>query len=138
MWGIITSRNWCWYPLISRKWRWYPPVGLVLFALFLLALVLHTLFERLTPYTSEATLQPPVVGLAPNVSGTIVSVSVQDNQTVHAGDRLFRIDPLPCEAALQQAEANLFDAVQRVGASAAALSAAAAAEDSATGKQSSN
>ena len=94
MWGIITS----------RKWRWYPPVGLVLFALFLLALVLHTLFDRLTPYTSEATLQAPVVGVAPNVSGTIVSVSVQDNQTVHAGDRLFRIDPLRYEAALQQAE----------------------------------
>ena len=116
MWGIITS----------RKWRWYPPVGLVLFALFLLALVLHTLFDRLTPYTSEATLQAPVVGVAPNVSGTIVSVSVQDNQMVHAGDRLFRIDPLRYEAALQQAEANLSDAVQRVGASAAALSAAAA------------
>jgi multidrug resistance efflux pump len=116
MWGIITS----------RKWRWYPPVGLVLLALFLLALVLHTLFDRLTPYTSEATLQAPVVGVAPNVSSTIVSVSVQDNQTVHAGDPLFRIDPLRYEAALQQAEANLSDAVQRVGASAAALSAAAA------------
>jgi len=37
MWGIITSRKWRWHPL-SRKWRWYPPVGLVLFALFLLAL----------------------------------------------------------------------------------------------------
>jgi hypothetical protein len=49
MWGIITSRKWRWHPL-SRKWRWYPSVGLVLFALFLLALVLHTLFDRLTPW----------------------------------------------------------------------------------------
>ena len=90
---------------------------MVLFALFLLALILHTLFDRLTPYTSEATLQAPVVGVAPNVSGTIMTVSVHDNQPVHAGDPLFRIDPLRFEAALKQAEANLSDAVQRVGAS---------------------
>jgi len=96
MWGIITSRKWRWHPL-PRKWRWYPPVGLVLFALFLLALVLHTLFDRLTPYTSEATLQAPVVGVAPNVSGTIVSASVQDNQTVHVGDHLANSRRILCE-----------------------------------------
>src|SRR6266487_2141377 len=101
-------------------------VGPVLFALFLIGLVLHTLFDRLTPYTSEATLQAPVVGVAPNVSGTIVSVRVQDNQPVHAGDRLLRIDPQRFEAAVKQAEANLSDATQRVGASTAALAAAAA------------
>jgi multidrug resistance efflux pump len=110
----------------TRRRRWLPPVGLLLFVLFLVGLVLHTLFDRLTPYTSEATLQAPVVGVAPNVSGTIIAVSVQDNQRVHAGDRLFRIDPLRFEATLKQAEANLSDAVQRVGASTAALSAAAA------------
>src|ERR1700755_3354230 len=87
--------------------------GVILFALFLLALVLHTVFDRLTPYTSEATLQAPVVGVAPNVSGTIVSVAVQDNQPVHGGEPLFRIDPLRFEAALKQAEANLSAAVQR-------------------------
>jgi multidrug resistance efflux pump len=112
--------------IISRKRRWAPPVGVALLALFLLALLLHTLFDRLTPYTSEATLQAPVVGVAPNVSGTIISVSVRDNQSVHAGEPLFRIDPLRFEAALKQAEANLSDAVQRVGASTAALSGAAA------------
>ena len=101
-------------------------MGLSLFLLFLAALVLHTLFDRLTPYTSEATLQAPVVGVAPNVSGTIVSVSVQDNQAVHAGDLLFKIDPQRFEVALKQAEANLSNAVQSVGASTAALSAAAA------------
>jgi multidrug resistance efflux pump len=55
---------------IITKVALVPPIGLVLFTLFLLALVLHTLFDRLTPYTSEATLQAPVVGVAPNVSGT--------------------------------------------------------------------
>jgi multidrug resistance efflux pump len=106
--------------------RRFSVVGLTLFVLFLVGLVLHTLFDRVTPYTSEATLQAPVVGVAPNVSGTIVSVSVQDNQPVKVGDRLFRIDPQRFEAAVKQAEANLNDATQRVGASTAALEAAAA------------
>jgi len=49
--------------------------GVALFALFLLALVLHTVFDRLTRYTSEAMLQAPVVGIAPNVSGTITATA---------------------------------------------------------------
>lgn len=102
------------------------PVGMVLFLIFVLVLVLHTIMDRVIPYTSEATLQAPVVGLAPNVSGTIISVSVQDNQEVHAGDPLFQIDTPRFETAVAQAEANLSSAVMAVGASAAALSGAAA------------
>jgi multidrug resistance efflux pump len=102
------------------------PVGTILFVVFLLVLGLHTLLDRVTPYTSEATLQAPVVGVAPNVSGTIVTVSVRDNQPVHIGDPLFRIDRQRFEAAAAQAQADLADAVQRVGASTAALTAAAA------------
>lgn len=101
-------------------------IGTILLLLFLLALVLHTLLDRLTPYTSEATLQAPVVGVAPNISGTIIEVAIDDNHPVHTGDLLFKIDPQRFAAALAQAEANLADAVQRVGASTAALSGAAA------------
>jgi multidrug resistance efflux pump len=112
--------------------RRFPVVGISLFALFLLGLLLHTAFDRLTPYTSEAALQAPVVGVAPNVSGTIVRVAVQDNQPVKAGELLFQIDPQRFDAAVKQAEANLADAVQRVGASTAALAAAAAKVSDAT------
>src|SRR4051812_41435529 len=111
--------------VVIRRRR-FSVVGLLLFALFVAALILHTIFDRLTPYTSEATLQAPVVGVAPNVSGTIISVSVQDNQKVRAGDLLFQIDPQRFDAAVKQAEANLADTSQHVGASTAALAAAAA------------
>jgi len=111
--------------VVIRRRR-FSLVGVSLLGLFLVGLLLHTLFDRLTPYTSEATLQAPVVGVAPNVSGTIIEVSVQDNQPVKTGDRLFRIDPRRFEAAVKQAEANLANATQQVGASAAALVAAAA------------
>ena len=102
------------------------PVGFVLFLIFLAVLLLHTVLDRVTPYTSEATLQAPVVGVAPDVSGTIVGVSLKDNQPVHAGDPLFQIDPARFETAVAQAEANLSSAVMTVGASTAALQAPAA------------
>src|SRR5215471_10587586 len=110
---------------VARR-RGFLSVGVVLFLLFVVALVLHTLFDRFTPYTSEATFQAPIVGVAPNISGTIVSVSIQDNHPVRAGDRLFQIDPQRFDAAAKQAEANLADAQQRVGATTASLIAAAA------------
>ncbi|MBV9252184.1 MAG: HlyD family secretion protein [Acetobacteraceae bacterium] len=102
------------------------PVGLILFLIFLFVLLFHTLLDRLAPYTSEATLQAPVVGVAPNVSGTIVKVSVSDNQPVRTGDPLFQIDTSRFDTAVAQAEANLSNAVMAVGASTAALSAPAA------------
>ena len=71
-------------PMATRPHR-RRPVGLILFLVFLSVLFLHTLLDRLAPYTSEATLQAPVVGVAPNVSGTIVGVSIRDNQLVCYG-----------------------------------------------------
>jgi multidrug resistance efflux pump len=102
------------------------PVGLILFLVFVAVLLLNTLLDRQAPYTSEATLQAPVVGVAPNVSGTIVQVLVKDNQPVRAGDALFQIDPARFETVVAQAEANLSNAVMAVGASTVALAAPAA------------
>ena len=102
------------------------PVGLALFALFVLALLLHTAMDRFVPYTSEASLQAPVVGVAPNVSGTIIAVAVRDNQPVQTGDLLFQIDPQRFQTAVAQAEANLSAAVISFGAGTVALQAAAA------------
>ena len=99
-------------------------LGLILAALLLATLALTAAFDRLTPYTSETTLRAPVIGVAPNVSGDIVEVMVNDNARVRAGDPLFRIDPGRYAAAVAQAEANLASAGQGVGASTAALGAA--------------
>lgn len=99
-------------------------VGAVLAAAALVVLAVNVLFNRLTPYTSETTLRAPVIGIAPNVSGDIVEVLVRDNQRVHAGDTLFRIDPRRYQAAVEQAEAALASAGQQVGASTAAIGAA--------------
>lgn len=102
------------------------PVGLILLLVFALALLGMTWVDRVVPYTSEATLQAPIVGVAPNVSGTITQVFVNDNQAVASGDSLLQIDPQRYEAAFAAAEAALVNAVQSVGASSAKLDAAVA------------
>jgi len=60
--------------------------------------------------TDNAYLQQDKAMLGPDVAGRIVEVSVRENDTVHQGDLLFRIDPEPYRLALQQAEAAIASA----------------------------
>ncbi len=59
------------------------------------------------PQTDDATVRANFVGIAPQVSGHIVELSVHDNQQVNKGDPLFVIDPRPYEIALERARATL-------------------------------
>ncbi len=102
-------------------------IGLVLVAVLAAFLALHVAMDQLTPYTSEATLEAPVIGIAPSVSGNIVTVAVRDNQRVKAGDLIFEIDPGPYKAVLQQAEAQLENVTMQIGAGNVGLGAAEAA-----------
>ena len=82
--------------------------------------------DRLTPYTSDASVRTFVVRIRPEVSGKVVEVAVHDNQTVRTGDLLYRIDPTPFRIAVERAEAKLAAAGQAVGASTAGVDAAQA------------
>src|SRR5215469_11528170 len=94
-------------------------VGIVLFGWTLIA-------DRLTPYTSDASVRSFVARIVPEVSGKVIEVAVRDNQIVHDGDLLYRIDPTPFRVAVERAEAKLAAAGQAVGASTAAVDAAQA------------
>jgi multidrug resistance efflux pump len=59
------------------------------------------------PRTDDAYVRANVVGVAPQVSGTIVELPVRDNQHVKAGDLLFVVDPRPYQAELDLAQARL-------------------------------
>src|SRR3954447_24642907 len=77
--------------------------------------------DRLTPYTSDASVRTFLVRVAPEVSGKVIEVAVHDNQIVRTGDLLFRIDPTPFRIAVERAEAKLVAAGQTVGASTAGV-----------------
>ena len=59
------------------------------------------------PWTRDGRVSADVVGVTPDVAGPVVEVLVHDEQLVHKGDVLFRIDPARFRIAELQAEAAL-------------------------------
>ena len=100
--------------------RWTLIILAAIVALYLYSIIA----DRMTPYTSQATVQAFIVRMAPEVSGRVQEVPVSDNQKVKAGDILFRIDPQTYEIALKQADARLASVGQTIGANTAAVAAA--------------
>jgi membrane fusion protein, multidrug efflux system len=82
-------------------------VSLAAFAAVILLAVLTVRRIDVRPRTDDAYLQADVVHLAPDVSGRIVELDVQDNQSVHRDQVLFRIDPVPFQLRVDQAQATV-------------------------------
>ncbi|MGH1573296.1 efflux RND transporter periplasmic adaptor subunit [Methylobacterium sp. P31] len=57
------------------------------------------------PWTRDGRVRADVVEVAPDVSGLVTEVLVEDNQVVKRGDVLFKIDPERFTLALRQADA---------------------------------
>ncbi|PPK74660.1 multidrug efflux system membrane fusion protein [Methylobacter tundripaludum] len=85
---------------------------IVLGALVTGALVWHINYQH--PRTNDAMVRANIVGIAPEVSGRIVELHVEDNQYVKQGDLLYVIDPRPYQAKLAQAKAELLVAEKEV------------------------
>ncbi|MDD5276590.1 MAG: biotin/lipoyl-binding protein [Methylovulum sp.] len=81
------------------------------------ALVTGTLVWRINyqhPRTNDAMIRANIVGIAPEVSGRIVELHVEDNQYVKQGELLYVIDPRPYQAILDKAKAELLLAEKEV------------------------
>lgn len=100
--------------------------GLLVVVLIVLSLVWYLAADRYTPYTDQARVQGYVIGVAPQVSGIVLEVWVENNQAVEEGDRLFRIDPSQYEIALAKARADLDNTQRQVQAGEAAVNSARA------------
>lgn len=59
------------------------------------------------PWTRDGRVRADVVQVAPDVSGFVTEVLVKDNQKVHRGDVLFKIDRERFALALRQADASV-------------------------------
>ena len=62
---------------------------------------------ELEPWTRDGRVRANVVQIAPDVSGLVTAVPVQDNQRVAAGALLFEVDRARYQLALRQAEVAL-------------------------------
>ncbi len=65
--------------------------------------------------TDNAYLQSGLVSVSPNIAGRVIAVEVRDNQIVHRGDVLFRLDPALYQTAVDEAAAQLAAAKAQVG-----------------------
>jgi len=92
---------------LGRVARKLAPVALTLVVVAVAALAGREVWARYadTPWTRDAHLRADVLQVAPDVGGLVTEVQVRDNQAVHAGDLLFRIDPARYELAVSQARA---------------------------------
>lgn len=91
----------------------------------------YVIADRTTPFAGDARVQAFVLRVTPEVTGQVQFVGVIDNQVVEEGAVLFGIDPTPFEAAVAQAEAQLGQVGQTLGASTASVEAAQAKLDEA-------
>ena len=100
--------------------------ALIVVVVTILLFALSIVMERLTPSSSQAIVQAYIVRMAPEVAGRVIGVDVADNTRVDAGQVLFRIDPRPFEIAVAEAQAQVEQIGQTLGASTAAVDSAQA------------
>ncbi|NRF68376.1 efflux RND transporter periplasmic adaptor subunit [Aquincola sp. S2] len=65
-------------------------------------------------HTDNAYVQGHVVQITPQVNGTVIAIQADDTDVVKAGQALVRLDPADAQLALEQAEAQLGQAVREV------------------------
>ena len=94
----------------SRR-RWLRPVliGVVPLIIAVVGLYLWLNAGQFVS-TDNAYVRQDKVSVSADVAGQIVEVAVKENQAVHAGDLLFRIDPSPYRIAVAQADAAIANA----------------------------
>ena len=85
------------------------PVGAAIAAVVVLlaAVVWIWTLLKAKPSTDDASVDVEVVHIAPLVGGRIIELPVHENELVHKGDLLFRIDSVPYQINVAAAKANL-------------------------------
>ncbi|MGR5234416.1 HlyD family secretion protein [Vibrio rotiferianus] len=84
-----------------------------LIVLFIVLFFYIIIADRHAPITTEGRVQGYVVQVAPEVSGKVTDVLIDNNQPVHKGDVLFKIDDRKYKIALDQAKLSLQSAYEK-------------------------
>ncbi|MBV9084389.1 MAG: HlyD family secretion protein [Acidobacteriaceae bacterium] len=90
-----------------RRGRTIRFIVLAVIVLALVAAIPIYAYYSVRESTDDAQVDGHLVPISPRISGTIVSVLVNDNQQVKAGDELVRLDPADYQVTLDQAKAQL-------------------------------
>src|SRR6266480_4614630 len=97
--------------LIFFKFKWLPWNFTTQFITITLPIVammaLFLLLNICAPATDDVRAMNYVIPIVPRITGQVTEVPIQPNRPIKKGDVLFKIDPVPFEAAVKAAEATL-------------------------------
>lgn len=96
-------------PPASRRWKRVTLIVIVPLMIAALGAYFYLTSGRFVS-TDNAYVRQDKVSVSSDVAGRITQVAVRENQTVHAGDLLFRVDPAPYRIAVEQANAAIANA----------------------------
>lgn len=81
--------------------------AIILFSIIVLTAVLYWIHAQRYISTDNAYVNANIVQIAPQVSGQVIRLNIQNNQFVKAGTLLFELDPVPFQMAVDKAGAKL-------------------------------
>src|SRR5439155_1710832 len=105
--GIYSFFVW----LIFFKFKWLPwnftSIVITVTLPIVGMMVLFLLLIICAPATNDVRAMNYVIPIVPRITGQVTEVPIQPNRPIKKGDVLFKIDPVPFEAAVKAAEATL-------------------------------
>lgn len=105
--GIYAFFAW----LVFFKFKWLPwnlTSQVITVTLPIVGLAVLFLFLNIVaPASEDVRAQNYVIPIVPRVTGQVTEVCVEPNRPIKKGDVLFKIDPVPFQAAVKAAEATL-------------------------------
>jgi multidrug resistance efflux pump len=98
-----------WLIFFKKKWLpWNITSQVIVVTIPIIALAIIILFMNIVaPSAGEVRAMNYVIPVVPRVTGQVTEVPIEPNRPIKKGDVLFKIDPVPFEAAVKAAEATL-------------------------------
>jgi len=98
-----------WFIFFKKKWLpWNITSQVIVVTIPVFALATTILFMNIVaPSSADVRAMNYVIPIVPRVTGQVTEVPIEPNRPIKKGDVLFKIDPVPFEAAVKAAEATL-------------------------------
>ena len=98
-----------WFIFFKKKWLpWNITSQVIVVTIPIIVLTILILFMNIVaPSSGDVRAMNYVIPIVPRVTGQVTEVPIEPNRPIKKGDVLFKIDPVPFEAAVKAAEATL-------------------------------
>src|SRR5204863_6750409 len=98
-----------WFIFFKMKWLpWNITSQVIVVTIPIIALTIIVLFMNIVaPSSHDVRAMNYVIPISPRVTGQVTEVPIEPNKPIKKGDVLFKMDPVPFEAAVNAADATL-------------------------------